>query len=112
MLPGKHGDVGMMYVVDIWNDGVRLKPKVFSALPEANTFAAAEVEEGRSAKVYEEPDADNAYEAAAALERGEGKLVAAPQHKATKDEIERAEREHAEQLKPRPLIRSMVDFDA
>jgi hypothetical protein len=98
----------MMFVVDIWDDGVRLKPKVFSALPVANTFAASEVEEGRSAKVYEAPG-DDAYAAFAAMERGEAKLVAAPQHKATKEEIARAARERAEQRKPKVL--TIEDFE-
>ena len=100
----------MMYVVDIENDGIRLKPKVFQGLPEANTFAAAEVEEGRSAKVYEVPVEDNPYAAVAALEMNEARLVAAPQHKATQDEIAAVERERAERLKSRSTTLSVEEF--
>jgi hypothetical protein len=100
---------GMMFVVDIWNDEGRLKPKVFTMLPEANTFAAGEIEEGRSAKVYEVAVEDNPYAAVAAMEMGEAKLVAAPQHKATKEEIARAAQERAEQLKPRQLTLEEIE---
>jgi hypothetical protein len=100
-----------MFVVDIWEDGNRLKPKVFSVLPTANTFAGSEIEEGRTAKVYEVLVEDNPYDAIAALERGEAKLVAAPQHKATAEEVARAAKERAELLKPtvtRELIEDRV----
>lgn len=87
-----------MFVVVVSYDGVFQHLKVFSEHADAMGLARQCAQDGHDAQVYDVPSATNARAAKAAIEMGEGTLIAAPSRRSTQQELaEREEREREAQ---------------
>ena len=85
-LPEQHRQERALLTVVLSEDGVFRELKVFSTIPDALAFARQRAQAGDDAKVYDVPAA-TAPAAKAAIEMGEGRLIAAPSRQPTEAEL-------------------------